>query len=244
MNIYKTKTMIGAINQMEPVHSFLRDRYFPTTSADLFPSDEVLVEFKNGNNRKLAPIVVDGHDGITVGRNGYKTFRMEPPIVAPKRSLTVDDLRKKGFGEELFSGMTPAERQAMLLAQDLTELDELHANREEYMAALCMFNNGYTLRQYADEYGDADNFKTYEMKFYEGEVNPATYTPGAKWDASTSDKLADLHQMIRMLTTAGNAATDVLLGADSADFPACLVEDVGPADGDEFLFFHDLSSFL
>jgi len=217
MNIYKTTTMIGAIKQMAPVTSFLRDRYFPTTSADLFPSEEVLVEQKNGSNRKMAPIVVDGHDGITVGRNGYKSFRMEPPMVAPKRALTINDMRKKGFGEALFSDMTPDQRAAMLLAQDLTELDEFHTNREEYIAAKCMFENGYTLRQYADEYGDAANFKPYDMKFFEGDVNPATYTPGVKWDGTSSDKLADIYHMIRMLTTNGNAATDVLLGADAAD---------------------------
>ena len=217
MNIYKTKTMLAAVKQMEPVHSFLRDRYCPTTTADLFPSEEVLVEHKDGSNRKMAPVVVDGHDGITVGRNGYKTFRMEPPMVAPKRALTINDMRKKGFGEALFSDMTPDQRAAMLLAQDLTELDEMHTNREEYIVSKLMFENGYTIRQYADEHGDAENFKAYEMKFYDGEVNPATYTPGVKWDGSSSDKLADLYQMIRMLTTNGNAATDVLLGADAAD---------------------------
>ena len=58
MNIYKTKTMIGAINQMEPVHSFLRDRYFPSGAGDLFPTEEVLVEYKDATGNKLAPIVL------------------------------------------------------------------------------------------------------------------------------------------------------------------------------------------
>ena len=216
MNIYKTKIMLAAVNQMEPVHSFLRDRYFPTGAGDTFPTDEVLVEYKNTAAHKLAPIVVNGHDGITVGRNGYKTFRMEPPTASVKRTLTEDDLRKKGFGEDVFSNMTPAERQQMLLAQDLVELDEMHTNLEEFIASKCIFGNGYTLKQYADEYGSG-NYIPYDMKFYDGEVNPATYTPGVKWDGNGSDKLADIYQMIRMLTTAGNAAQDVLLGSDAAD---------------------------
>lgn len=215
-NLYQTKTMLAAVEQMEPVHSFLRDRYFPTGAGDLFPTDEVLVEFKDGTNHKLAPIVVNGHNGITVNRKGYKTFRMEPPKVAPKMTLTEDDLRKKGFGEDVFSQMTPAQRQAQLLAQDLTTMDIMHTNREEFIAAKCMFENGYTLKQYADEYGSS-HFEEYVMKFYDEETNPAVYTPGVKWDGASSDKLADLHAMIRMLTTAGNAATDVLLGADAAD---------------------------
>ena len=109
-DLYKTKTMLAAVEQMEPIHSFLRDRYFPTGAGDLFPTDEVLIEYRDGTNRAMAPVVIDGHDGITVGRNGYKTFRMEPPLVAPKRHLSEDDLRKKGFGEELFSTITPEQR--------------------------------------------------------------------------------------------------------------------------------------
>lgn len=215
MNIYKTKTMLGAVKQMEPVHSFLRDRYAPTGSGDLFPTDEVLVEYKNGANHKMAPIVINGVSGITVDRKGYKSFRMEPPTASVKRPLTVDDLRKKGFGEDLFSDKTPAQRQAELLAQDLVEMDELHTNREEFIVANLLFNNGYTLKQYADEYGNAA--EDYVMAFYDGESNPAVYAPEIMWSEDGSDKEADLLAMIKMLTTAGNAATDVLLGAEAAD---------------------------
>ncbi len=215
-DIYNTKTMLAAITQMEPAHSFLLNRYFPTSAADLFPTDEVLVEWKDGSTRAMAPVVINGHDGITVGRNGYKTFRMEPPLVAPKRHLSEDDLRKKGFGENVFSNMTPAQRQAQLLGQDLHELDVMHTNREEFIASKCMFDNGYTLRQWADDFG-GDKFEEYVMKFYSESANPAVYTPGVKWDGSTSDKLADLLAMVKMLTRNGNQATDVLLGADAAD---------------------------
>ena len=214
-DIYKTKTMLAAVKQMEPVHSFLRDRYAPTTDGDIFPTDEVLVEYKDGTNKKMAPVVINGVSGITVDRNGYETFRMEPPTVSVKRPLTVDDLRKKGFGENLYSEMKPAQRQQMLLAQDLVEMDEMHTNREEYIVSKLLFENGYTLDQYVDDYGKTG--KPYVMKFYSEGANPATYTPGTKWNAAESDKMADLHIMIKMLTTAGNAATDVLLGADAAD---------------------------
>lgn len=215
-NIYNTKTMLAAITQMEPAHSFLRDRYFTFAATDVFPSNEVLVEWKDGSTRAMAPVVINGHDGITVSRKGYKTFRMEPPMIAPKRSLSVDDLEKKGFGENIFSDMTPAQRQAQLLGQDLHELDIMITNREEFIASRCMFGNGYTLRQFADDYG-SDNFEEYVMKFYSEPTNPAVYTPGVKWDGTTSDKLADLLTMVKMLTRNGNQATDVLLGADAAD---------------------------
>ena len=216
MNIYKTKTMLAAIKQMAPVTSFLRDRYFPTGAGDMFPTEEVLVEFKDATGNKLAPVVLPRKGSISVEREGYTTSKMVPPLVAPSRPLTIDDLNKKGFGEDLFSDRTPAERQAEILAQDLADFDAMITNREEYIASQCMFNNGYVLKQYADKYGEGE-FKEFELKFYEGDANSAEYAPAAMWSASDADILADLFIMARMLTTKGNNASEVLIGSDVAD---------------------------
>lgn len=216
INLYKSQTMLAAIEQMAPATTFLRDRYFETAPEDIFPTDDVLVEYRDLTNKKLAPVVMPRKGSITVERDGYVTSRMSPALVAPSRVLTIDDLNKKGFGESLFSDRTPAQRQAEILRRDLIELDQMIANREEAIAACCMFENGYVLKQYSDEYG-SDHYKEYEIRFYEGAANPAVYVPGVKWNAAGSDKLADLHCMIRMLTTAGNDATDVLLGDDAAN---------------------------
>ncbi|MEG1491142.1 MAG: major capsid protein [Oscillospiraceae bacterium] len=216
MNIYTTKTMLAAVKQMTTITSFLRDRYFPTAAGDMFPTEEVLMEYKDSTGHKMAPVVLPRKGSVSVERDGYTTNKMVPPLVAPSRPLTIDDLNKKSFGENLFSDRTPEQRQAEILLQDLSEFDEMHTNREEYIASKCMFNNGYVLKQYADDYGGS-NYIEYEMKFYTEASNPATYTPGVKWDATGSDKLADLYQMILMLTRKGNNATEVLLGADAAE---------------------------
>lgn len=215
MNIYQTKTMLAAIKQMTPATSFLRDRYFPHAAGDQFPTEEVLVEYKDATGSKMAPVVMPRKGGITVEREGYRTERMAPPLVAPSRPLTIDDLNKKGFGENLFSDRTPAQRQAEILVQDLADFDEMITNREEYIAAKCMFGNGYVLKQYADKYGSGE-YKEFELRFYDG-VNDAVYAPGIMWDDTTADIFGDLHQMIQMLTSKGNNATEVLIGSDVAD---------------------------
>jgi hypothetical protein len=100
--------------------------------------------------------------------------------------------------------------------QDLADFDEMHTNREEYMAAKCMFENGYTLKQYGDKYGEGE-YKEFELHFY-GDANDAIYAPSAMWNAADADAIfADLHLMIQMLTTKGNNASEVLLGSDVAD---------------------------
>ncbi|OPA76747.1 phage capsid protein [Paenibacillus selenitireducens] len=216
INIYATHTMLAAVNQMLPRATFLRDRYFPTNeSTDMFPTEDVLVEYKDGN-KKMAPVVMPRKGGITIEREGYTTQRYTPPLVAPQRPLTIDDLNKKGFGENLFSQRTPAQRQAEILGQDLADFDEMHGAREEYIAAQCMMNNGYKLRQYADKYGSSD-FKEYEIRFYSEASNPSIYTPTIDWDDPNADIIADLTVMIRMLTSKGLPATEIVVNPDVAD---------------------------
>jgi len=216
MNIYKTKTMLAAVEQIKAATSFLRDRFFTFGAGDIFPCEEVLVEYKDSTGQKMAPVVMPRKGSIDVEREGYTTSKLTPPLIAPSRPLTIDELNKKLMGETLFSDKTPAQRQAEVLAQDLADFDEMITAREEYIAAQCMFNNGYTLKQYADKYGSGE-FTEYTLKFYEEGANPAQYVPGVKWGESTADILADLHQMVLMLTSKGNRATDVILGADAAD---------------------------
>ena len=215
MNIYKTTTMLAAVNQQTAATSFLRDRYFPTGAGDMFPTEEVLADYADSTGNKLAPVVLPRKGSISVARDGYITSKLTPPLVAPSRPLTIDELNKRGMGEAVFSDKTPAERQAEILMRDLADFDKMITNREEYIAAQCMFNNAIVLKQYADKYGSSE-YKEFELKFY-GESNDAEYVPSTMWSDANADILADLFIMARMLTTKGNNASEVLIGSDVAD---------------------------
>lgn len=124
-NFYDTHTLLMAVQQLTPAATFLRDRYFPTNDAsDIFATDDVLVEFRDGS-KKLAPFVAPRKGGVTVLRAGYNMERYTPPFVAPRRVLTLDELRKRGFGEALYSQLTPEQRQQTLILRDADELGEL-----------------------------------------------------------------------------------------------------------------------
>lgn len=213
MDFTKTLTLLAAVEQMVPTESFLKDRYFPTNdSTDIFSTEEVLVEFREGN-KKLAPFVSPRKNGMTILREGHSMHGYAPANIAPKRPLTIDDLKKKGFGEALFSNLTPAQRQMALILRDTSEMDAMISRREETMAAETMLTNGCIMKHYADK---GDEYEEKEIHFYDDENNPAVYTPAVSWNEQTSDKIADLYQMILFLTQKGNAATDVLLGSAAA----------------------------
>lgn len=215
IDIYSTQTMVKALENIPPKPVFLKDRYFPTSDNDIFTTEDVLVDYKDEYQRKMAPCVIPMRGGIPVARTGYKTERLTPPYVAPERVLTIDDLNKRQFGETLFSRRKPAEREAAILKNDLVELCEMIDMREEYMSAGVLFDNGYDMRQYADEYG-GDKYEEFTIHFYEEENNPAVYTPSASWDGGDDQFYQDLMVIIRAQRRRGIPVADLLLGENVA----------------------------
>lgn len=61
--------------------------------------------------------------------------RFTPAYIAPKRPLSIDDLKKRGFGEALYTNLTPAQRQGVIMLGDLDELRDMNTRRKEAMAA-------------------------------------------------------------------------------------------------------------
>ena len=216
INLYDTHSMLALQEAVKPKATFLRDRYFPTRDGDIFTSEDVIVDFKDETDLTLAPAVIPAKGGIQVERGGYKTHSFEPPLIAPERVLTASQLLKRQAGEQVFSSVSPKEREAKILTQDMADLNTMIDNREEYMAAQVLLNGGYTLKQYADKYGDASEYVEKQLVFYEGGSNPYTYTPSTKWDNS-GDIIADIAAMAQMLTKRGLPATDLIVSGAVAD---------------------------
>jgi len=215
INLYDTYTMLEAVKLIKPRSTFLRDRYFPTSASDIFTTKSVLVDYVDETGNKLAPAVMPHVGGIPVAREGYETEELTPPKFAPERVLTVDQLETRLAGENVFGGLTPQEREASILRSDLERLDEIIANREEYLAAQTLLNNGYTLKQYADRYTEKYTEKT--INFYSGSSNPAVYRPQATWSATSTAIIADIAAMCDLLIKRGLPATDLVVSGTVAD---------------------------
>lgn len=215
MNYTETYTLLQTIDQAKKATSFLRDRYFPTNpNTDIFASEKVIAEIRKGNS-KMAPFVIPRKDGVELTRDAYSIREIEPAKIAPKRALTIDDLKKKGFGEALFSDMSEENRALALTLQDMLELDATITRREEWMAMNAMFANGIQMDYYAD---DGSLYETDNVKFYTELSNPAEYSPQYTWDNANGDIVGDIMAMVDFLVSEGNAAEDVILGAEAAAY--------------------------
>lgn len=217
-NINDTHTLLASVKLLPPLHTFLRDRYFPTNEArDIFATTDVLVEYKNGT-KKAAPFVAPRKGGIAVLREGHTMKRFTPAFIAPKRTLTSDDLQKRGFGEALYTNMSPDQREGVLIMGDLDELRTMNERRIEVMAASAIFNNAVVMHEYTDDLGE--KYEEREVRYYDEAQNPAVYYPAERWDTSEESgkqMIADLAAMISMLTSRGLPATDVIMAPDVAD---------------------------
>jgi len=213
IDINNTPSFLMAVQELPPINTFLRDRYFPTNPmTDIFTTESVLADFKEGS-KKVAPFVAPRKGGMTLHRKGFLTEQYEPPNVAPQRSLTEDDLKKRGFGEALMSGLTPEDRQDMLVLGDIDDMDKSITLREEQISALCLVDNGYVMKHYVDDKVQEDM----EIKFYEGDANPSTFTPMVSWDAPDADIISDLAIMAQTRKAKGLGASELLIAADVSD---------------------------
>ena len=215
IDIYSTYYMLMSVREMPPVQTFFLSRYFPTNAAtDLFSTNEVLVEYKDGS-KKMAPFVVPRAGGVSILRDGFETWKFEPPNIAPSRPLNIDELQKRNFGEALYSQQTPAQRESFLLMDDMEELGKRITRREEWMAIQTILNNGCVMRHISDK---ADKYEEKEVRFYLEDSNPAVYTPYDEWDDTDGNFFSDVAAMANILVDRGLSATDLVVSADVGDF--------------------------
>lgn len=96
----------------------------------------------------MAPFVSPRRGGKIMKRDGFHTNTIHCPKLAPETILTVDDISKRAFGENVYSQDTPKQRRDKLLAQDLNDLQESIERRKEWMARQVVLDGGFDV---ADE---------------------------------------------------------------------------------------------
>jgi GNAT superfamily N-acetyltransferase len=210
IDFFDTYYMAGMAEEIVPQQTFFRDRFFGET--DVFATDKVIAEFMDGD-RRMAPFVAPRAGDIPIARRGFELDEFTPPYIAPSRFLTMDDLRKRGFGEALYANSTPADRARALQLRDLTDLTNRITRREEWMAVQTMINNGLVMQEYIDA---STTGETLQIYFYDtAGSNPALYTISANWTTWALFE-SDVEAMCDQLAQRGLPVEDLFLGSSAA----------------------------
>ena len=213
IDLFSTYTLAAIMEEQPPKAAFFRDRYFPTSEADIFKADKVLVEFRDGD-RKMAPFVSRRAGDIPIERRGYQVHEYKPAFISISRPLSLDDLEKRGFGEAFGADYDAMKRAMLIEAKDLVELDARISRREEWLAVRTMIENGCTMQEYIDAHTKGDQLI---LKFYDGEISNHIYTVSKRWNEEGGNAYEDIREMARTLSRRGLPAQDLILGADAYD---------------------------
>lgn len=195
IDMFDTRTMLAAVEQMLPPRTFLRDTFFTVTDA--FDTEAVDVDIVKGK-RRMAPFVSPKLAGKVVERLGYTTRTYKPPMVNPKMVTTAEQLLKRMPGEPLYSGLSPDDRAAAQLGKDLIELEDLITRREEWMCAQALFTGKiHMVGEGVDE----------EIDF--SLTNKEALADAKKWSAAGTDPISDLKRWRLAILKASGINPDV-----------------------------------
>jgi hypothetical protein len=119
--LYRTGTILTGMANLKRASVFLRDKLFSRVVTA--PTDQVHISYYNGKAR-LSPFCSRYAVGSAVPRERQQLRLFSPPFQKPVRTLTSDDV--------FYRSMTSSDnREAELLAIDITELDNDISRREE-----------------------------------------------------------------------------------------------------------------
>lgn len=196
---YSTREMMEAIRLSVTNNNFLTRTFFPTVKTHL--AEKIEVDVKKGG-RKMAPFVSPRRGGKVMTREGFHTNQIQTPKLAPERLMTVDDVTKRGFGENVYTAMSPEEREDELLAQDSLELKAMIDRRTEWMAAKILTTGGFDV---VDEKEGIDIHVDYNF------TNQDVLVGTNKWDNEESDPDADLLKWSIAVTKASGTKPNLMM---------------------------------
>ena len=207
VDMFETRTMMQALEEMKPARTFLLDSFFPTTKT--FGTEAVDVDIVKGK-RKLAPFVSPLHEGKVVKRERYSTETFKPPYVKPKRATRAQNFLQRQPGEAVYAGsLTPQQRAARELGKDLAELRESIIRREEWMASQALTTGKVVV------VGEGINA---EVDFGMDVAQLVTLSGDDLWTASTGKPIENLRAWKRARAQASGVTCDrAIIGANVVD---------------------------
>ena len=211
INMKDTVSLMQAMERFKAPATTLVDTFFPITPTPAVTS-KIMVEYRKGG-RRLAPFVVDGEvHGVNMSREGSNINIYEPPMVAPRHTVNPADIEQRGFGENIYTSKTAAQRAAEIQAADLKELQATILNRKNQMAAEILTTGSYTIKGYADD-GVTEKQATINFDWNQ------SITPDTDWDQAGATIYSDIKNASEQIQeNAGVVPTVMICGKNIADY--------------------------
>lgn len=210
IDIFDTRTMLDAVEQMYRPTNFLRDTFFPAdTPSDTETLDIDVIK----GNRKIAPFCSPLAEGKVVPRSGFTVSTIKPGYIKVKRPTSAGDLLTRLPGSTIYAkDQSVEQRAAILLGRDMAELMDEIDRREEWIAASALDTGAVTITMKGDT---ADS--TYSVDFGMLNTHKVTLTGSDLWSHADSNPLALLASKASVIRQdSGISPNKLILGSDAA----------------------------
>lgn len=212
IDLFSTRTMLQMVEDRRRASTWLRDTFFGNVQA--FETKYVDYDYEE-TSQELAQFSSPRIGGTEVTREGFKTYTVTPPELAPLRVTDAEDLLTRLPGEHIYNQRSPQERAAEQLGRDLAKLDDIISRREEWMCAEALLTGGITIQG-----AGVNDEALYWSTRNGGTGDPFKALTGtAAWsDAANATPLTDLHDAAReIIKGSGINPSMAVLGADALD---------------------------
>jgi len=202
IDLFETRTMLTALEQMYPVSTFFVDTFF--RNATMVNSTHVDIDIYKGG-QQLAPFQSPHLQARTVDKKGFETKSYTFPSIKIKGVCTAFDVLSREMGSTIYDqSMSPNAKAQQLLGQQLQDMLNMIRRREEAMAAQ-LLDLGYF-----EAIGDGINLTVdFELPVSH------RYTVATLWSSTTADVFADLRAAADLVARDSGIRPDILvMGAD------------------------------
>lgn len=201
ISIYSTRAMAAAMRQDKPTGHFLLDTLF--VKVDPVIAGTVDIDIIKGK-RRIAPFQSPRVEGKLVEKLGFTTNSYKPAYVKPLEQLSAEEVvNNRIAGESIYSLKSPQERAQILLAQQLNNMEDMIARREEWMCAQQLVNG------YVDVIGDGVN---YRIDLLMDATHKTTLAGTDKWDNAASDPDSDITDAVRLISKDAGLSANIMIG--------------------------------
>jgi len=211
IDIYETRTMLRALEEIPKPLTFLKDTFFHNTPI-LSETDSIDIDVVK-ENRLLPVYVRPVQEGHVVQGGGFTTNTYKVPYIKEKIPTHAGQLFARAAGETVYSASTPMQRAAQKFNSELLKLERMFTRAEEIQCMQGMFEGKVTCK---NEAGTAIQVVDFGLPATHNLASNAGHT---LWNSIAKNallkQLRDWRKII--VKDSGVNPTHLLLGTDAAD---------------------------
>jgi hypothetical protein len=187
--LYSTGALRRVVQNLDEPRLFLLSSFFTLIQEET--SEEIHFDVDLSKPR-LTPFVSPKRPGRVVEQTGYRTDTFKPAYVKDKREFDPSAPLKRVMGEQIGGNLSPMERRAIKLRQEIADQLLMLSRREEVMASEVLRTGKVTVT--------GDGYPTKVVDFERDPALTVTLTGTSRWgqsDATPVENIEDWATLIQ-----------------------------------------------